>query len=83
VKLRVTVKSMSKTRVGGHRAFQVAETETFSSLPATPLYVHLSFTVDGTDVFIVTAENGSSSPPANPSLPAFTVRLIARVAALR
>jgi len=81
--LRVAVYSMSRTRVGGHQAFQVAETETISSFPATPLYVHLSFTVDGADVFIVTTENDSNSTPVNPSLPAFTLRLIARVAALR
>jgi hypothetical protein len=83
VTLRVTVKSMSKTRIGGHQAFQVAQTDSFSNLPANPLYSYLSFTVDGADVFIVTAENGRNSPPANPSLSAFTLRLIARVAALR
>jgi hypothetical protein len=80
--LRRTVRSQSKQRVGGHQAVQLVESVSVSKVPGPPLLTYVLWTIDGTDVYMMstTLLNVPSPKPAQASL---TLKLIARVIHLR
>jgi hypothetical protein len=79
--VREALHSESTLRVGGHRASRVIEYVTASGTPGPPLVFYLLWTIDGTDVYWISTAPDSGSPrPAQSSL---TLKLIARVSALR
>jgi hypothetical protein len=80
--IRRTVHSQSGERVGGHQATQIVEYSTDSKLPGPPLRVYLLWTVDGTDVYVMNTTPLSISSP-RPAQSSLTLKLIARVTALR
>ena len=79
--IRETLHSEATLRVSGHQASQVIEYVTASETPGPPLVFYLLWTIDGTDVYWIHTNQDSGSPrPAQSSL---TLKLIARVGALR
>lgn len=80
--LRWTVRARSTQHVGGHQALQLAENQTDSKLPGPPLKIDAVWTIDGTDVYLIstTLVNTNSPKPAQFLL---ILKLIARVQALR
>jgi PknH-like extracellular domain len=80
--LHWTVRSVSKQHVGGHQALQLVENESDSAVPGPPLTIDVLWTMDGTDVYMIstTLLTTTSSKPTQSSL---TLKLIARVGALR
>lgn len=80
--LRWTVRSQSTQHVGGHQALQLAENLSDSKIPGPPSKIDVLWTVDGTDVYLIstTLVNTSSPKPTQSSL---ILTLIARVQALR
>ena len=80
--VRFTVHSKSTLRVGGHQATQIIEYLTASGVPGPPLVTYLLWTLDGTDVYWISATPLSSDPP-QPAESSLTLELIARVSALR
>ena len=80
--LRWLVQSQSKQRVGGHQAVLLVEHVSDSRVSGPPLTTDVLWTVDGTDVYMISTEllTTSSSHPTQSSL---TLKLIARVTALR
>jgi hypothetical protein len=80
---RFRLESESKTRAGSYQAFQIAQS---ISYPGSGLPVYGAgtlITVDGADVFIVREQAVRTAPPASTTLTVLTVRLVARVQALR
>jgi hypothetical protein len=79
---RRTAHSQSKERVGGHQATQIIEYVTDSKIPGPALRIYLLWTVDGTDIYVLDTTPLSTSSP-RPAQSSLTLKLIARVAALR
>jgi hypothetical protein len=79
-KMTTRTRSVSRSRVDGHPAFEVVQSTTFSHDPAgvPPIITDWLFTIDGADIFIQQAIGGSAAP-----LWSLTERLISRVSALR
>jgi hypothetical protein len=80
--IHYSVHSQSKQRVGGHRALQLIEYTVVSSVGPTPVVTYVLWTIDGADIYRVRAIMISSGSP-QPSLSSLTLKLIARVSALR
>jgi hypothetical protein len=80
--LRRTVHSQSATHVGGHQATQIIEYVVDSKVPGPPLPVYLLWTIDGADVYFISTTPLSPGPP-QPTQSSLTIKLIARVTALR
>jgi PknH-like extracellular domain len=80
--LRWTVHSQAKQRVGGHQALQVVEYLSDSKLPGPPMVTYVLWTVNGADIYTISTQllNTTSPQPTQSSL---TLKLIARVSALR
>lgn len=73
---------VSVTRVAGHQAFLVTESDTFAGVSGSAVR-YVLVTIDGADVFMAEGDNPSNAVPTNPSLQAVTVKVFARVSALR
>ena len=68
--LRRTVRSQSKQRVGGHQAVQVVEAMSDSKVPGPALVTYVLWTIDGTDIYMI-----STTPLSIPTpKPARTTR---------
>jgi hypothetical protein len=80
--LRWTVHSRSSQHVGGHQALQLVEYLSDSTVPGPPTTIDVLWTIDGTDIYMIstTLVTTTSSQPTQSSL---TLKLIARVGALR
>jgi hypothetical protein len=76
---RYTVLSRSKQHVGGHQALQLAENVTNLKVGSPPSKIDVLWTLDGTDVYLINTTPANASSPQ----PALTLKLIARVSALR
>jgi hypothetical protein len=79
--IRETLHSEAALFFGGHHASQVIEYVTASRTPGPPLVFYLLWTIDGTDVYWISTNQDSGSP--RPTLSSLTLKLIARVSALR
>lgn len=80
--LEQAVHSRSTLRVAGHHAVLIIEYLTDSHVAGPPLALWWLWTLDGTDVYLMNSELlGVDSP--QPTLPALTLELIARVSHLR
>ena len=71
----LTTQSLTKTRLGGHPAFQAVQTETATGFPAT--VNDTLVTVAGTDVFLIDA--AGQKPPTKPTPATVVLHLISRV----
>jgi PknH-like extracellular domain len=80
--LRFTVHSRSAQHVGGHQALQVVEHSADSTVPGVSTTSDLLWTIDGTDIYMLSSELVNANSP-QPSLSSLTLKLIARVGALR
>ena len=80
--VRWTVHSQSKLRVGGHQALQVVEYLSDSKVPGPPLVSYLLWTVSGADIYLISTQLLSTTLP-QPTQSSLTLKLIARVSALR
>jgi hypothetical protein len=80
--LRLIVHSRSSQRVGGHQSLLLIEYLTDSKIPGPSTVTWALWTLDGTDVYMVSSELLNLDVPA-PTLSSLTLRLIARVTALR
>jgi hypothetical protein len=77
------VQSVSTVHPGGHEAFLVTQVSTFSGPPGS-VSAYILVTVDGADLFTVESPvNVTNTMPVHPSLPAVTLYMIGKVAALR
>jgi len=76
-----TVHSTSTQRVGGHQALAILD-DVVTGVPGPPLAVYLLWTIDGTDVYWISATPLSTDPP-QPTEPSLILKLIARVSHLR
>jgi hypothetical protein len=80
--LKDTVHSQSAQRVGGHQAVQLIEYLSDSTVAGPPLVTYVLWTIDGTDAYMIsTALLNTKSP--QPTQSSLTLKLIARVGALR
>jgi hypothetical protein len=79
--IRRTVRSQSK-RVGGHQAVQLVESVSFSTLAGPPLVIYVLWTIDGTDIYMIST-TPLSVPSPQPAQSSLTLKLIARVSHLR
>jgi len=80
--LRFTVHSQSKQRVDGHQALQLIEYMSDSKIAGPPVVTYVLWTVDGTDVYRIGTQLLSTKSP-RPTQSSLTLKLIARVGALR
>jgi hypothetical protein len=80
--VRWTAHSQSKLRVGGHQALQVVEYLSDSKVPGPPLVGYLLWTVSGADIYLISTQLLSTTSP-QPTQSSLTLKLIARVSALR
>jgi hypothetical protein len=80
--LRWAVHSRSTRRVGGHQALQLAEDQTDSTVTGPPLPIDVLWTVSGTDIYMLSSVMLNVNSP-RPVLSSLTLKLIARVSALR
>jgi hypothetical protein len=80
--LRWTVHSQSKQRVGGHQALQVVDYLSDSKVPGRPTVTYLLWTVSGADIYLISTLLLSTASP-QPTQSSLTLKLIARVTALR
>ena len=80
--LRLTVHSRSSQRVGGHQSLLLIEYLTDSRIPGPPTVTWALWTLDGTGIYMVSSELLNLGAPA-PTLSSLTLKLIARVGALR
>jgi hypothetical protein len=80
--LRWTVRSRSTQHVGGHRALQLAQNQTDSTVPDGSIVIDALWTVDGTDVYMISSDLVTGTT-AQPTLSSLTLKLIPRVTALR
>jgi len=80
--VRLTVHSESKQRVGGHQALRLVEYASDSTINISSLSTDVLWTIDGADVYLIdtTVLDNTSPKPTQASL---TLKLIARVSALR
>lgn len=73
----------STTRIGGHLAFLITQSNTFSGL-AGSLKTYVLITIDGSDLFIVrTDATITNTLPDDPAPSAVTLYMISKVAVLR
>ena len=79
--IRETLHSQAALLFGGHQESQVIEYVTASRTPGPPLVFYLLWTIDGNDVHWISTNQYSGSP--RPALSLLTLKLIARVSALR
>jgi hypothetical protein len=79
---QITVHSQSKQRVGGHEALRLIVYLTDSKVASTAVPEYVLWTIDGTDAYLISTVliNTKSPQPTQSSL---TLKLIARVSALR
>ena len=80
--LRRTLHSQSKQRVGGHQAVQLVESLSFSKVPGLALVTYVLWTIDGTDIYMIST-TPLSIPSPKPAQASLTLKLIARVSHLR
>jgi PknH-like extracellular domain len=80
--IRRTVRSQSKQRVGGHQAVRIVESVSFSKIPGPPLVIYVLWTIDGTDLYMIST-TPLSIPSPRPAQASLTLKLIARVSHLR
>ena len=80
--LRWMAHSQSKPRVGGHQALQIVEYLSDSKVPGPPLVSYLLWTLNGADVYLISTQLLSVTSP-QPAQSSLTLKLIARVSALR
>ena len=80
--LRRTLHSQSKERVGGHQATQIVEYSADSKIPGPPLRIYVLWTLVGTDVYVISTTPLTPGSP-QPTQSSLTLKLIARVGALR
>lgn len=80
--IHYSVHSQSKQRVGGHQALQLIEYTVVSRVGPTPVPTYVLWTIDGTDIYRIRADLISTDVP-QPTLSSLTLKLIARVRALR
>jgi hypothetical protein len=80
--IRYTVHSQSNERVGGHQALQLVEYAAFPKTSLPPVVTDVLWTIDGTDVYVISTVLGNVSSP-RPTQSSLTLKLIARVSALR
>ena len=80
--LRWKVHSRSTKHVGGHQALQLVEDTTDSTVPGAPIVSDALWTIDGTDVYLLNSGLLNVNSP-QPTLSSLTLKLIARVRALR
>ena len=76
------VHSQSTQRIGGHRALLLVEYLTDTKLHGSPLVTDALWTLDGTNVYLVSSQLLNVRSP-RPTLSSLTLKLIARVSALR
>jgi PknH-like extracellular domain len=76
------VHSRSTQRVGGHQALLLVEYLTDTRIKGSPLVTDALWTLDGTDIYLVSSQLLSVRSP-QPTLSSLTLKLIARVGALR
>ena len=76
-----TVHSTSTQRVGGHQALAILD-DAETGVPGPPLAIYLLWTIDGTDVYWISATPLSTDPP-QPTESSLALKLIARVSHLR
>jgi hypothetical protein len=74
--------SQSKQRVGSDQALQVVEYVSDSKVPGSPTVIYLLWTANGTDVYMISSQLLFITSP-RPTLSSLTLKLIARVHALR
>jgi hypothetical protein len=79
---RLTVRSESRQRVGGHQALRLVEYVSDSKLSEPPLSIDVLWTIDGADLYLIDTTLPSDTSP-QPSQASLTLKLIARVGALR
>jgi|HubBroStandDraft_1064217.scaffolds.fasta_scaffold08464_6 hypothetical protein len=79
---RWTVLSRSKQHVGDHQALQLSENVSNLKVPGPPQKTDVLWTLDGTDVYMINTTLVSTSSP-RPTQSSLTLKLIARVGALR
>jgi hypothetical protein len=77
--LKITLKSISKIKVGKYRAFRVREGVGISSVAGFSLSFNTLVTVEGTDVFIVTSFSVGNHPVSAKTM----LKLVNRVMKLR
>jgi hypothetical protein len=80
--LHFTVHSRSTTHIGGHQALQFVENLSDSTVPGTSTPTYVLWTVDGTDAYLLSSQLINTNSP-QPTLSSLTLKLIARVGALR
>ena len=80
--LRETVRSQTKQRVGGHQALQIVQYIADSKISGPAVPVYLLWTIDGADVFFINTSVLDTGSP-RPTQSSLTLKLIARVTALR
>ena len=76
------VHSRSTQRVGGHQALLLVEYLTDTKLGGSPLVTDALWTLDGTNIYLVSSQLLNVHSP-RPTLSSLTLKLIARVSALR
>jgi hypothetical protein len=81
-KLKQTVHSRVTERVGGHKSLLLTEYVTDSKTPGPPVVIKALWTLDGTDVYLVSSELLNVNAP-KPTLPSLMLKLISRVRALK
>jgi hypothetical protein len=79
--MKRTVRFQS-THVGGHQAVRLVESLAFSTVPGPPLTIFALWTLDGTDLYLISTTPLSISSP-QPAQAPLTLKLISRVSALR
>jgi hypothetical protein len=77
--LKITLKSISKIKVGKYRAFRVREGVSISSISGFPLTLNALVTVEGADVFVVTSFSVGNHPVSAKTM----LKLVDRVVKLR
>jgi PknH-like extracellular domain len=80
--LRWTVHSQSKQHVGGHQALHLVEYMSDSTVSAPPTTIDVLWTIDGTDIYMINTTLVTTTSP-QPTQSSLTLKLIARVGALR
>ena len=76
------VHSRSAQRVGGHQALLLVEYLTDTRIKGSPLVTDALWTLDGTDIYLVSSQLLNVRSP-QPTLSSLTLKLTARVGALR
>ena len=79
---RETVHSRAAERVGGHQSLLLTVYVTESSVPGPPVVFKTLWTLDGTDIYMISSGLENVSAP-KPTLSSLMLKLIARVRALK